>query len=56
MSIYVNGVKSNLSNIFDYTENHESLGRTTKEILSDWENYHATFYYVGGNKVYFTLI
>ena len=54
--IYVNGKKTNLSNIFDYVGYCDDLGRDVKEITDDWVKYRTTFYYVNNERVYFTLI
>jgi hypothetical protein len=56
MFIYVNGIKTNLINIFDYTKNHDNLGRKVEDILNDWVNCHTTYYYINNKKVYFALI
>lgn len=63
--IYINGKPSNLTNIFEmvnpsrpdlwHTVTSEEVGRPIKDILKEWADTHATYYYLKDEKITFKL-
>lgn len=65
MSIYMNGRRTFLENIFDAVKPEnpdywhrvqaEEIGRPIADILSEWANERRTYYYLAGVKTVFEL-